>query len=78
MRPPGHSGGRELGVALEAIAFSFGHVDGSAGRLGEVGDAANVVEMPVRDQDGGAGRAEPAELNAELRRLAARVDDDAG
>ncbi len=45
------------------------------GSLREIGDAAEVVEVPVRDEDRGARRAEPRELEAQRGRVAARVDD---
>src|SRR5205823_9470279 len=63
MRSPRHTGGSELGVALEAITLTFRHVDGRARTLGEVGYAPKVVEMPMRDQDRGAARTELFELN---------------
>ena len=61
---------------LEQLALALGHVHGCAGRLGEVGDAPEVVEVPVRDQDRGAARAHAGELEPELRGIAAGVDDD--
>ena len=73
-----HAGRCELGVALEAVALTFGHVDRRTGALGEIGDAAEMVEVPVRDQDRGAARAEPRELETQLGRLAAWIDDDCG
>ena len=51
-------------------------MDGRAGALGEVGDAADVVVVRVRDEDRGAARAQPGELEPKLRGVAARVDDD--
>ena len=76
VRAAGHAGRGELGVALEPVALSLRHVHGSAGSLGQVGDAADVVEVAVRDQDRAAGRAEPRELEAQLGGVAAGIDDD--
>ncbi len=56
-RRPGAPARREVRVLLEQGALALGHPDGRAGALGEVGDAAEVVEVAVRDQDRGAGRA---------------------
>ena len=53
----------------------LGHVDGRAGSLGEVGDAAEVIPVRVRDQDRRAARAQAGELEAQGRGVAARVDD---
>ena len=70
-----HADRRELREALESLPLSLRHPDLGAGPLCEVGDAAEVVEMPVGDQDRGAGGAEPGELEAQVRRVAAGVDD---
>ena len=61
-------GRRERGRVLEQRALAAGHVDRRAGALGEVGDAAEVVAVAVRDQDRGAARAERGELEPELAR----------
>ena len=53
----GHAHRRELGVTLEPVALALGHVDRSAGSLGEVGDTAYVVEVPMGDEDRDARRA---------------------
>ena len=74
VRPSGNTGRRELRKTLQALALPFRHPHFGAGSLGKVGDAAKVVEVPVRDENCGAGRVEPRELQAELRRVAARID----
>ena len=73
---PGTPAGANCGVPLEPVALALGHVDRRAGALREVGDAAEVVEVAVRDQDRGARRAAPGELQPQLGGVAARVDDD--
>ena len=73
-RAAGRAGGREVRVLLEQGALALGHPDGRAGALGQVGDAAEVVEVAVRDQDPGAGRAHAGELETQVGRVAARVD----
>ena len=72
VRPSGHADRRELRVALEPLALAFGHPDLGAGSLGEVGDAADVVEVAVRDEDPGARGAEPRELEAKVGGVPAR------
>ena len=67
VRAAGHADGRELRVALEPVALALGHVDRRAGALGEVGDAAEVVEVPVRDQDRRAARAAAGRARAGAR-----------
>ena len=71
---PGTPTGRELRVALEPLALALRHPDLGAGSLGEVGDAAEVVEVPVRDQDPGARGAEPRELEPQVGRVPAGID----
>ena len=68
---------RELRVALEPLALALRHPDLRAGSLGEVGDAAEMVEVPVRDQDPDARGAEPRELEPQVGRVAAGIDDRA-
>ena len=77
IRAAEHAGRRELGVALEALALALRHPDLGPGSLGEVGDAAQVVEVPVRDQDPGAGGAEPRELETQVGGVAAGIDHGA-
>ena len=60
------SGGRELRGSLEQVALALRHPDGRAGALGEVGDAADVVEVAVRDEDPGARGTRLRELEPEL------------
>ena len=69
VRAAGHADRREFRVALEPLALAFGHPDLGAGSLREVGDAADVVEVPVRDEDPRARRAEPRELEAKVGRV---------
>jgi hypothetical protein len=52
----------EVREVLKQRALAFGHVDGGVGALGEVGDAAEVVPVAVRDQDRGAASAGAREL----------------
>src|SRR4029079_2836831 len=66
---------REIGVALELLTLAARHVDRSAAGLGEIGDAAEGVEVPVRDQNRRATRLQALELGAQLRRVAAGIDD---
>src|SRR5439155_9439563 len=51
VRAARHADRGKLRVALESVPFAVGHVDRSAGSLGEIGDTPDVVEVPVRDQD---------------------------
>ena len=67
VRAARHAGRRELRVALEPVALALRHVDRRAGSLGEVGDAAQVVEVAVRDQDRAARRAAAGELEPQRR-----------
>src|SRR5262245_23783141 len=63
---------RKLRESLEPFALALRHPDLGPRALGEVGDTAEVIEMPVRDEDPCAGRAEPRELEAKVGRIAAR------
>ena len=68
--------GEEVLRAFEDLRLDGRHVHRGAGALGEVGDAAEVVVVRVRDQDRRAARAAPCELESQLGRVAARIDDD--
>ena len=57
-------------------SLALAHVDGRTRALGEVGDADEVIPVPVRDEDRRARRTEPREQEPELGRVAARIDDD--
>ena len=61
---------------LEQLPLVLGHVHRRAGSLGEVGDAAEVVPVAVRDQDRGALGPALRQLEPDLGRVRARVDDD--
>ena len=61
---------------LEQHPLVLGHVHGRARPLRQVGDAAEVIPVPVRDEDRGAAGAEARELEPDLGRVAARIDDD--
>ena len=52
----GHAHRRELRIALEPVALTLRHVDRCAGAFGEIGDTAEMVEMPVGDEDRRAAR----------------------
>ena len=76
VRADGDSGGRVRALrALEQGALPLGHVHRRPGSLGEVGDAEQVVEVAVRDEDPRAARPEPSERQPQLGRVAARIDD---
>ncbi len=77
VRPAGNAHGGELGKPLEALTFALGHPDLGSRPFGEVGDASEMVEVAVRDEDPGARGAEPCELEPEVGGLAAGVYDDA-
>ena len=49
-------GKKSLGSA-EDVELPLGQPDRRAGRLGQLGERAEVVEVAVREQDRGAGRA---------------------
>src|SRR4029453_18631238 len=53
----------------------LGHVDGGTCSLREVGNAAEVIPVAVRDQDRRATRSGARELEPELGCFAAWVDD---
>ena len=65
---PGAPTGANSGYRSSRSRSPLGHVDRRAGPLGEVGDAAEVVEVPVRDEDRRAGRAHSARARAAGRR----------
>jgi hypothetical protein len=71
-----HAGRHEVGEVLEQRAFAFGHVDRGTRSLREVGNAAEVVPVAVRDQDGCAAGAGARELESKLGCVAAGVDND--
>ena len=62
-----------LGV-LEKRSLPRRHVHQGSGALGEVGDAEEVVPVPVGHEDRSARRAEAGQGQAQLGRVAARVD----
>ena len=72
----GSPAGAKLRRVLEHRELARRRVDGRPGTLGEVGQAEDVVEVGVRDEDRDAACAARRELEADLRRGAARVDDD--
>src|SRR2546426_1160675 len=55
----------DLVGTLEGDPLDLGHVDLRAGSLGQIGDAAEVVPVAVRDQDTSAPGTDPRELEAE-------------
>src|SRR5207237_114225 len=67
---------RELVVALEHRAVGRRHPDVHAGAVREIGDAADVVVVAVRDEDAGAPRSHPRELEAKRGGVGAGVDHD--
>ena len=77
VRPARDVGWRELRVALEPLALALRHPDLRSCSLGEVCDAADVVEVAVCDEDPGAGGAEPRELEAKVGSVPARIDHGA-
>ena len=62
--------------ALEQRALALGHVHRRARPFGEIGDAQQVVEVPVRHEDPGTACAETRQRQTQLGRVAARIDDD--
>jgi len=60
---------------LECEPLAGRHVNRSAGALGQVGDADEVVPVSVRDENRGAASAHAGELKPDLGGVAARVDD---
>ena len=69
--------GRDEAVdVLEQRSLVLGHVHRRAGSLGQIGDAAEVVPVAVRDQDRHALRPRARQLEAKLRRVSAGIDDD--
>ena len=62
--------------SLEQHPLALRHVDRRTRALGEVGHAEQMVEVSVRDEDRRAFRSETRQREAQLGRIAARVDDD--
>jgi hypothetical protein len=67
--------GREVADPLEELTLALGHVNGRPGPFGEVGDAAEVVPVAVRDQDRDAARFHLGQLEADRAGVRARIDD---
>ncbi len=61
---------------LEELSFGLGHVHGRAGSLGEIGYGAEVIPVPVRDQDADAAGTTPRQFEPQLGDVCAGVDDD--
>src|SRR6266511_4370330 len=61
---------------LEQRLLLLGHVHRCAGFLGQVGNAAEVVPVAVRDQNRGALGAHPDKLEPQARSLTTGIDDD--
>ena len=70
------SGRRECGGLLDQDPLPGRGVHGCAGLLGEVGEADDVVEVAVRDEDRGAAGAASSERGLDRGGVTARVDDD--
>ena len=67
---------RERGGLLDQEPLAGRRVDGRAGLLGEVGEADDVVEVAVGDEDRGAAGAGRRERAPDRGCIAARVDHD--
>ena len=61
---------------LQSIPLERGHVDARAGRLDQLDDTSDVVEIAVRHEDGDAPRAPQCRLDALGLAGPARIDDD--
>jgi hypothetical protein len=61
---------------LEQRALVLGHVHRRARSLGEVGDGAEMVPVPVRDQDRRAAGAEAGQLETKASSVVAGIHDD--
>ena len=59
---------------LQRVDLAARRPDLGAGSLGERRDAADVVDVGVRDEDPGGARAHAGELEPERRRVVARID----
>ena len=75
-RPDVDAGRRERVRGLEERALAGRAVDRCTGAFGELGQAQDVVEVAMCDQDCGAARAVGCEREPNVRRGAARVDDE--
>ena len=62
--------------ALEQRALALGHVHRRARPFGEIRDAEEVVEVPVRHEDPDTACAEARQRETQLGRVTARIDDD--
>ena len=69
-------GGVNAAGLLDQDPLACRRVDGRAGLLGQVGEADDVVEVAVRDEDRCAASTEDAERLLDRGGIAARVDDD--
>ena len=67
---------RERVGLLQQHALAGGRVDRRTGHLGEVGEADDVIEVAVRDEDRGAGCPERSQAKLDRLGVAARVDHD--
>ena len=61
---------------FEQRSLILRHVDRCAGAFREIGDAAEVVPVPVRNQNRDAARLHPGELETQACCIATRIDDD--
>ena len=62
-------------AAAQCVDLAHGRPDLGAGSVGERGNAADVVDVGVRDEDAGGARAHARELEPQLGRVVAGVDD---
>src|SRR5204863_3442891 len=76
VRPQVNALRNEAVDVLQQRALVLGHMDRRAGALRQVGDAAEMIPVPVRDQDRRTARPESGELEAQARCLGAGIDDD--
>ena len=75
-RGNGEPGRSERVRLLEQEPLARRGVHECAGCLGEIGEADDVVEMAVGDENCRAGGADGVERAQDRRRIAARIDDD--
>ena len=76
VRPERDARRRVVVHVLEKHTLVLGHVHRRAGSLGQVGDAAEVVPVAVRDEDRDALGPALGQLEPDLGRVRARIDDD--